>query len=175
MIWRPIEAPRGFSVSNEGQVRIDSRDRVLKQHINTGGTVYVTLYDGRNHIRSVAKLVARAFLDDPPRPTFDTPIHLDGDPWNNHVFNLMWRPKWFAHKYRSQFTGVHRESRAWVKIRETGEVILAWEAAMRYGLLVGQVIVASSTQDESSKVPLFSPHSFEIPRLHTISAENRSI
>jgi hypothetical protein len=58
--------------------------------------------DGVQHHRSVPLLVAKAFIPQPSGP-FDTPINRDGDRHNNHVENLIWRPRWFAIKYNHQF------------------------------------------------------------------------
>ncbi len=58
--------------------------------------------DGLQFHRSVPLLVAQAFLTH-PFLSFDTPINLDGDRYNNAVSNLMWRPRWFAIAYNRQF------------------------------------------------------------------------
>ena len=65
--------------------------------------VFVGLFrDQEQYKRSVALLVAKAFLKQPSE-FFDTPINLNGDRLDNQVINLMWRPRWFAIKYNRQF------------------------------------------------------------------------
>ncbi len=98
-IWRPIEAFPGYSVSDHGRIRADKSGRILQLNLNQYGLVQVGLMrEGVQYHRSVPLLVARAFLE-PPFEPFDTPINLDGDRHNNHVDNLVWRPRWFAIRY----------------------------------------------------------------------------
>lgn len=104
MQWRPIEDFPGYSVSNFGRVRNDDTDRILALQRNQHGVINVGLVrDGRQYKRSVALLVCQTWLTE-TMEAFDTPIHLDGDPGNNHIDNLMWRPRWFAVKYARQFS-----------------------------------------------------------------------
>lgn len=79
-------------------------DRILALTLNNHGVVQVGLMkDRQQYKRGVALLVAKAFLPPPHPESFNTPIHLDGDQLNNHISNLMWRPKWFAVKFQRQF------------------------------------------------------------------------
>jgi len=67
---------------------------------------------------------------------FDTPIHLDGDTMNNHIDNLMWRPRWFAVKYQRQFNEPHPSIRGQIQDIETGYRFNdSWHAATTFGLL----------------------------------------
>ena len=95
--------------------------------------------------RSLTLLVAQTFLPKPERETFDTPINLDGNRFNNNVNNLMWRPRWFAIKYHAQlkkptpfgFTGE-------IDLIETDERFKSVrECATKYGLLEKEVILAA--------------------------------
>jgi hypothetical protein len=93
--------------------------------------------------RSIPRLVASTFLS-PPTDIFNTPIQLDGDPENCRVDNLMWRPRWYAVKYKRQFEARYH--------RPIDEPILAvdqhekfpnsFEAALRYGLLEEEVVLS---------------------------------
>src|SRR3954463_11128186 len=106
MEFKPIDGFPGYSISSYGRVRNDETDRILALTRNQHGVVQVGLMrDGLQYKRGVALLVARAFLDPPAIETFDTPINLDGDRCNNHIDNLMWRPRWFAVKFHQQFDG----------------------------------------------------------------------
>jgi len=94
------------------------------------------MYCGSQFRRSVPVLVANEFV---PGGTeyFDTPIHLDGDPWNARANNLAWRPRWFAVKYKRQFAngyGVLIDRR--IRNIQTGEVFAdSFECAKWYGVL----------------------------------------
>lgn len=136
--WLPIDEFPGYSVSNYGFVHSTNTERVLKNSpVQYNMPTVGMSIDGKQHRRSVAGLVARAFLPDPEADHFDTPIHLDGDRSNCRVDNLAWRPRWFAINY-------HIERRSsplppWsrdIRLLDTGEVFSSpAEAAQKYGLL----------------------------------------
>jgi len=94
-------------------------------------------------IRSLPLLVARTFL---PRPSniFNTPIQLDGDPLNCRVENLMWRPRWYAVRYKQQFQEPYDTPiRSRVKCVSDGERFRnSFAAACRYGLLEEEVVMS---------------------------------
>ena len=101
--WEPIPKFSNYSVSDRGSVRNDKFDKLLRLNQNQHGVVYVGLLrDGIQYHRSVARLVAKAFLASLSE-VFDTPINRDGNRENNAVENLLWRPRWFAIKYHQQF------------------------------------------------------------------------
>lgn len=90
--WRSIDFFPQYEVSDRGNVRNRYTDRVLKQAKNPAGFYFVCLRaDGTNHIRSVHRLVAEAFL--PLGQKGDAPVHLDGDRSNNTPENLRWRSR----------------------------------------------------------------------------------
>jgi hypothetical protein len=142
--WKLIRPFPGYSVSDWGRVRSDKSGRILSLSQNQFGLVYVGMV--RNMIqyhRSVPLLVATAFIPEKRAP-FDTPINLDGDRWNNHVDNLVWRPRWFAVKYNQQFkwpcaNPIDRP----IQDLKTGEVSEnSYECAIRYGLLESDVVLS---------------------------------
>jgi hypothetical protein len=146
--WEPIQGFPGYSVSSFGRVRRDQTGRILRVKINQYGVPYIGIMnDYDQHQRSLALLVAKTFL---PTPTeaFDTPINLDGDRFNCAVYNLMWRPRWFAVKYNQQFTSKHYNIPSEliggvVRAVDTGEVFGSlMEAARRYGLLERDIALA---------------------------------
>lgn len=140
--WRPIEGFSGYSVNPLGQVRHDSNARVLQPRINQYGVPYVGLMrEWRQCARSLPRLVANAFLS-PPSEIFDTPIQLDGDPLNCRVDNLMWRPRWYAIRYKWQFkerypNAIDEPVHA---IHENERFPDSFSAARRYGLLEEEVV-----------------------------------
>lgn len=142
--WKEIPDFPGYSVSSHGRVVNDETGREMAITQNQGGVTMVGLTKGlKQYRRSVTLLVADAFLDPLETPTtFDTPIQLDGDRWNNRVDNLMWRPRAFAVKYHRQF---EREPFVPVPIYEeaTGEEFpTSREAAVKYGLLETEIFRA---------------------------------
>lgn len=140
MQWREIEDFPGYSVSNLGRVRNDDTGRVLALQRNQHGVINVGLVrDGQQHKRSVAVLVAEAWLPETIE-AFDTPIHLDGDLSNNHIDNLMWRPRWFAVKYHQQFKAPEPSIREQIQDVESGyRYNNSMHAATTYGLLDAEI------------------------------------
>jgi hypothetical protein len=135
--WKLIRNFPGYSVSDYGRIRADKSGRILSLSENQFGLLQVGLMrDGVQYHRSVPLLVAKAFLPE-TSPPFDTPINLDGNRHNNHVTNLVWRPRWFAIKYNQQFK-IPCETPILSSVVDikTGEISEnSFEAAKRYGLL----------------------------------------
>lgn len=135
--WKSIDLFPDYSVSNFGRIRSNKTGRILKLTQNQFDLVQVGLMrDGVQRHRSVPLLVAKAFVPEPGGP-FDTPINLDGDRYNNHVDNLVWRPRWFAIKYNQQFKNQYENPIMSplidLKTNEVSEN--SFECARRYGLL----------------------------------------
>ena len=143
--WREILSFPGYSVSDSGRVRNDDTDRLLSLSRNQQGIVNVGLVRSSvQHKRSVIRIVADAFLPPYPIRTFDTPINLDGDRCNNSVFNLLWRPRWFAVKYYQQFHNDRRGFQVPVVETKTDEWFpTSWHAATKYGLLDREILIAT--------------------------------
>ena len=102
--WAELEGFPDYAINELGEIGNMKTGMPRKLSINQQGIPMVSLYaeNGRPYTRSVAVLVANAFIPE-ERPHFDTPIHLDGDRLNCRVDNLAWRPRWFAIKYHKQF------------------------------------------------------------------------
>jgi hypothetical protein len=143
--WRPVEGFPGYSVNPLGQVRRDSTQRILTTRFNEYGVPYVGLMrDWQQCIRSLPRLVARAFLPI-PSDIFDTPIQLDGDRSNCRVDNLMWRPRWYAVLYNNQFTKGRYENPIDAPVHavhEQEQFPNSLAAACRYGLLEREVVLS---------------------------------
>lgn len=134
--WLELVDFPGYSISDHGKVRNDYSGRILVQQRNQSGVRYVGMVKGGRQLkRSVSKLVAEAYL---PRNTdayFTTPVHIDGDPENNHYTNLSWRSREFADAYHRQFKRGPQIGRP-IRMVETGETFGdSWEACMRHVLL----------------------------------------
>lgn len=143
-IWSRIHEFPGYTVSNHGKVVNIETGYHLTMRRNQRGIVYVGMEKlGVQYRRSVSLLVANAFLPKPTLEAFDTPINLDGDRLHNHVENLMWRPRWFAIKYRQQFFNDIRGFDKPIEEIETGEQFeTSWVAATTYGLIDFHIKVA---------------------------------
>jgi hypothetical protein len=112
--------------------------RILELSKNPRGIVYVGMMkDGIQHKRSVALMVAHAFVYTARSITFNTPINLDGDRENNRVDNLLWRPRWFARQYFAQFRGKPhaRIPRPIIEVKTEEVYENSWAAALTHGLL----------------------------------------
>lgn len=136
----------GYEVSSLGCIRNLKSQRLVRLSYNQSGLCKVGLIasaSGAQVTRSVAPLVASAFLSDPPNERFNTPINVNGDRTNNTVDNLMWRPRWFAVKYHAQF---HNNRRGYsvpiVEVNTNEEFETSWEAAIKYGLIDLDIAIA---------------------------------
>jgi hypothetical protein len=156
--WVEIAEFPGYSVSDTGQVRNDDTRRLLSKLSNQGGVVHVGMVrDGVLCKRSLPLLVANAFLEkpDPKRFSgFDTPVNLDGNRFNTHVGNLMWRPRWFAIKYFRQFQQEISSICDPVENIDTGVAFSSsWEAATTLGVLDREI--ALSVMSKNYVWPIF--------------------
>lgn len=105
-IWVPLYEFPQYNISNHGRIINELRQSPVRQSFTHNGNAKVGLsVDGKQYTRSVAVLVAETFLEGRTEQ-FDTPIHLDGDPRNCRADNLVYRPRWFAWKYRHQFDNI---------------------------------------------------------------------
>lgn len=134
----------GYSVSDQGRVRNDDRERILTvRHLPTGHLAVSLTKDGVQVCRSLAKIVASSFVPGYSE-IFNTPIHLDGDRKNCWAENLLWRPRWFSFKYHTQFTANIPKHRP-LRRTETGEVFgSGWPWVTNEGLLYYQILEAAS-------------------------------
>lgn len=159
MTWVQLSEFPDYSLSDLGDIRNDKRGTLVATSLTKQGAVKVGLMKGgKQHTRSVKVLVAETFVPG-ESDIFNTPIHLDGDQFNNAATNLIWRPRWFAWKYHNQLGAVDNYT-------GTGEVINintqdAYEdiadAAMANGLLFEEVHISVVNH-----IPVFpSWHNYE--------------
>jgi hypothetical protein len=88
--FRVIEACPMYEVSNYGKVRRLGSAKVRRSYTRDGYH-YLSLRQGDGRLRNwqVHRLVALAFLGEPPSPKHEV-AHWDGNPSNNFVGNLRW-------------------------------------------------------------------------------------
>lgn len=149
-VWREIYEFPGYSVSNMGRVRNDDTGRIMALSRNQMGIMYVGLVRGREQQkRSVAVLVANAFLPTWESEAFDTPIHLNGDRSDCRAENLMWRPRDFAIRFHRQFKTGRVEIRKTLEDVATGERFRnSMAVAQRFGLLDYDILRAVETRSK---------------------------
>lgn len=151
-VAKEIEDFPDYVITPEGNVFVKETGNIRKPSLTQNGQVKIILFrDGKRYTKSLALLVARAWLHNDRNPEiYDTPIHLDNDLTNNHVDNLAWRPRWFAIKYQKQYwTNNYRYSTVAVQDVQTGEIFnTLLEVCQRYGYLYMDVI-RSCTHNES--------------------------
>lgn len=93
--WRIIDDFPLYEISDHGRVGNVNTGHILGIYDNGHGVLQVTLrHHRKNHIRAVHKLVAEAYLDQPP-PGYVV-IFLDFDRTNLHWSNLKYVPRWQA-------------------------------------------------------------------------------
>jgi NUMOD4 motif len=142
--WKIIPNFENYSVSNHGRIKSEKTDRIMALTVNQYGVVCIGMMrDGVQYHRSVSLLVAKAFLEQ-PFEAFDTAINLDGDRHNNHIDNLVWRPRWFAIRYNRQFRDPYQFSIPnRIEDIKTGEISEnSFECAKRYGLLEQDLVLS---------------------------------
>lgn len=151
-IWVQLAEFPNYSISSEGRVRNDVRGRIVRTSLTRQGAAKVGLIRGGvQETRSVKVLVAEHFVDGWSE-TFNTPINLDGDQTNNNVDNIVWRPRWFACKYKSQFYKIEMYSGVGPIVdRKTGIIYKdVVDAALSNGVLFYEIQMSLV-----NKVPIF--------------------
>lgn len=93
-VWKDVIDYPGYQVSESGQVRSNKKGAVklLKPQLTPKGYLRITL-NKRGHKsrhKKIHRLVAYAFLGDPPSDKQNHINHKDGDKLNNHYSNLEW-------------------------------------------------------------------------------------
>ena len=89
VVWEKINGFNNYSVSNFGEVRNDTTNKLLKGRLNKGGYYQVGLIlNGIVTKKSVHRLVGEAFITNPENK--ECIDHIDGCRTNNNVTNLRW-------------------------------------------------------------------------------------
>jgi NUMOD4 motif len=102
--FRVIQGYPNYEITSYGRIFNKRTRREMIFTPNTQGELTVGLVkDGHQMRYSVKCLVARTFVDG-NTDEFNTPIYLDGDMHNLRADNILWRPRWFAWRYKRQFS-----------------------------------------------------------------------
>lgn len=101
--WKEIPEFPDYEINPLGEIYNRKTHGLMRTSLTNHGHAKITLQaeNKRRHTRSVALLVADAFVR-PPNFMCDHIIVLDGDYANVRADNLAWRPRWFAWKYAHQ-------------------------------------------------------------------------
>ena len=96
-IWRDIASSDGlYEISNKARVRNKQTNRILTAFINTQGYKQVTLTINKKQKKVlVHRVLAEAFLINPNPSKNMVVCHLDGDPLNLDLTNLVWATQSF--------------------------------------------------------------------------------
>jgi hypothetical protein len=140
-VWQAIEDFPGYFVSTHGRVKKEPDGDILALKRNQTDCVFVSLNrDGRQHQRALSKLVGDAFLQHNAE-IHNTPMHKDLDRSNNRLDNLVWRPRWYVHRYNILMT----KQWFWFTNRPIRELATGLcfdnpqDAAFHFGLLVTHI------------------------------------
>ncbi len=97
-MWRPVVGYENYyNVSDRGRVKRTGKNggaivgRILQPWKTSKGYLVVSLYDGHDHKKNktIHRLVVKAFIG-PCSASKKEIRHLDGNPGNNRVGNLLW-------------------------------------------------------------------------------------
>ena len=94
-IWKPYQYPtrpdRVCEISNYGNIR-DLNHVKIEPKPDIGGYATIAYQGGNNSARRffIHRAVAELFIDNPNPQIYTVVNHLDGDKWNNCVWNLEW-------------------------------------------------------------------------------------
>lgn len=133
--WREVDGFPDVYADSQGLIMSKVSDRIIRSRTNQQGHLMLGLsVNGVQYTRSVALLVAKAFLPPPRNAAYNSVIHLNGDRSDCRAMNLMWRPRWFSLKYHQMFD--QAPIRVKTYIRDTDQVFHSLrEACTTYGLI----------------------------------------
>jgi len=86
--WLPIEGYENYMVSNLGNVKNVKKNRILKKGDRNGYLRVTLTRDGKKKLATLSRLVAIAFI--PNTGNKKEVNHINGDKYNNSVYNLEW-------------------------------------------------------------------------------------
>lgn len=154
-IWKQIPEFPDYEVSNYGRIAKIGSDRPMRMSFTGHGHGKISLLcDGDRRTRSVALLVAQAFVE-PPNELCDTVMVLNRHFEECAAYNLVWRPAWFVQNYSRQFKNqvpIHFQNLPITNVTRGINYPNIIETAMAEGLLFKDIWV--STYSESVVWPV---------------------
>lgn len=89
IIWKTIDEFPNYDINNLGQVRNNKTGYIKKPSIGKRGYSVVSLQkDRKQYLKTIHRLIAKAFIDNPyNKPEIN---HIDGDKTNYSLDNLEW-------------------------------------------------------------------------------------
>jgi hypothetical protein len=101
MQWKDVIDSQYYEVSDTGLIRNKRTKRILVPSENGHGLPKVILSeDGDKTYKTVARIVADAYLDEPEEG--DVIFYMDDTRSNTAASNLRWRPRWYAQEWAHQ-------------------------------------------------------------------------
>lgn len=147
-VWIPIAEFPSYHISNLGNIYNTRTERLMRTSQTRFGHTKITLraeWSNERFTRSVAQLVAEAFVDSPNR-LCNTVTILDGDLSNVAATNLVWRPRWYAWLYIHQLKQtqpLHYQNLIVCNVSTGYYYDSIVQAGMREGLLFEEIWVST--------------------------------
>jgi hypothetical protein len=148
--WKQLEDFPDYSVSDLGRVCRNQTGRITTNHdLGRGRGFFISLSrNGKQFERRLDRLVLITFVDIPSmyfhsKHKFEppTPIHLDGNRYNNSIHNLAWRPRWFARRYHEQFVKGISDVYRVIDLTNGEEFESAIDAVCHHGILYEDLLL----------------------------------
>lgn len=143
LIWKDIPGYPTYQVNELGDVRVLKQGgyRSVSPHDTVRGYIRVNIRDENDQPvnRQVHRLVALAFIGNPPDEERIYVNHKDGIPWNNHYSNLEWvtSSENILHAIENKLTGYTLSVRVYDEVSGQIEIIPSMKgAATRFGITV---------------------------------------
>lgn len=143
--WKPIPDFEMYEVSDLGRVRraIDCRaskkGRILKYGVASTGYLQVSLVKKRTYTRAIHRLVALAFLGEPPTPKHHV-NHKDGDKQNARLANLEYCTPRENLMHSIEVLGYRRDGEHSGCAKLTDQEVLSIHAALMRGMPPSEII-----------------------------------
>lgn len=128
--WKEIKNFENYWVSSEGKIWSEKSNKFLKAQANKKGYLWVYLWqNGKYYWRSIHRLVAEAFIENPEnKPTVD---HINRNRLDNRVKNLRWADRYEQIKNRdlTEYKNKQQKARGTTIIEKiNGEVSIGYPA-----------------------------------------------
>lgn len=142
-----------YSISDDGEVRKDATNYILKQSLQQGYKFVTLLINGKQKRMRVHRLVAETFIPNPENKPYVN--HIDGKRDNNNLSNLEWVTPSENTRHAVE-TGLMKKGRARAVIQYNldGEQMLVFnsitEAARETGCLQSKITLCCQRQRETT-------------------------